>query len=144
MQIHLLDFKSSNSLARRLAEHRLQLGMMILAELRETYWGADFVLKLFQRALAKMGSTVADFSVRRNESSVHAMSSTPDSFPIDSLFHYSENALPIEDPLGPNGFFSTWPAWPAEYDLNNGMNDQDMDPNSVIDQNTFASYLGIT
>lgn len=141
MQIHLLDLKSSSNLARRLAEHRLQLGMMILAELRETYWGADFTLKLFRRALAKMGSPIADTGSGRSQSSWQMLGSTPDSIPVDHSSQYSEMDLLTQDPLGPNGLFSTWP---TEYDLNLAMNEQDMDLNSIVDQNTFASYLGIT
>ena len=54
MQIHLLDCKSPNSLFRQLGNLKLQLCMMILSELRDTYWGADFSYRMFERAQAKL------------------------------------------------------------------------------------------
>ncbi|KAF5671389.1 C6 transcription factor [Fusarium denticulatum] len=50
MQIHLLDCKSSTTSVRVLGANRLQLCMQILVELKETYWAAEFALKLFERA----------------------------------------------------------------------------------------------
>ena len=37
MQIHLLDCKSSTASVRRLGYHKLDLCMIVLSELRETY-----------------------------------------------------------------------------------------------------------
>ena len=54
MQIHLLDCKSPNALSRQLGNLKLQLCMIILSELRETYWGADFAYRMFERAQAKL------------------------------------------------------------------------------------------
>jgi hypothetical protein len=54
MQIHLLDCKSPVSLFRQLGNLKLQLCMMILSELRDTYWGADFAYRMFERARAKL------------------------------------------------------------------------------------------
>lgn len=50
MQIHLYDCKSSNALTRGLAENKLQLHMLVLSNLRETYWSADVTYRLFDRA----------------------------------------------------------------------------------------------
>ena len=54
MQIHLLDCKSSNALSRQLGNLKFQLCMVILSELRETYWGADFAYRMFECAQAKL------------------------------------------------------------------------------------------
>jgi hypothetical protein len=54
MQIHLLDCKSSVSLTRRLGNHKLQLCMIVLSELQDTYWGAIFTLKMFRHAQSKL------------------------------------------------------------------------------------------
>ncbi|KAF4979171.1 hypothetical protein FZEAL_4544 [Fusarium zealandicum] len=54
MQIHLLDSKSSTTSVRILGTNRLQLCLQILAELKETYWAAEFALKLFERAYKKI------------------------------------------------------------------------------------------
>jgi hypothetical protein len=50
MQIHLYDCKSANSLIRGLAENKLQLHMLVLSNLRGTYWSADVMYRLFERA----------------------------------------------------------------------------------------------
>ncbi|PNP55992.1 hypothetical protein THARTR1_03929 [Trichoderma harzianum] len=50
MQIHLYDCKSTNALTRGLAENKLQLHMLVLSNLRGTYWSADVIYRLFDRA----------------------------------------------------------------------------------------------
>jgi hypothetical protein len=50
MQIHLFDCKSTDSLASGLAQNRLQLCMLVLIKLRETYWSAGVMYRLFERA----------------------------------------------------------------------------------------------
>lgn len=57
MQIHLFDCKSSNSLTRGFGQNKLQLCMLVLQELRETYWGADFMYRLFEHARLKLCNT---------------------------------------------------------------------------------------
>lgn len=59
MQIHLHDCKSANSLIRGLAENKLQLHMLVLSNLRGTYWSADVMYRLFERAqtILKKGSS---------------------------------------------------------------------------------------
>jgi hypothetical protein len=54
MQRHLIDCKSSNPFTRKFAASKLELCMLVLSELRHTYWGADFTFKLFQKAQAKL------------------------------------------------------------------------------------------
>ena len=54
MQIHLIELSSPTPLFRRFGNHKFQLCMMILSELRSTYWGADAVYKLFEHALARV------------------------------------------------------------------------------------------
>ncbi|KIW90544.1 uncharacterized protein Z519_09191 [Cladophialophora bantiana CBS 173.52] len=50
MQIHLFDYKSVEPLISGLAGNRLQLCMLILSKLRETYWSAGVMYRLFERA----------------------------------------------------------------------------------------------
>ncbi|KAE9362543.1 hypothetical protein N431DRAFT_391777 [Stipitochalara longipes BDJ] len=54
MQIHLIELSSPTPLFRRFGKHKFQLCMMVLSELRSTYWGADAVSKLFEHALARV------------------------------------------------------------------------------------------
>ncbi|KIW35301.1 uncharacterized protein PV07_02004 [Cladophialophora immunda] len=50
MQIHLFDYKSAEPLVSGLAGNRLQLCMLVLSKLRETYWSAGVMHRLFERA----------------------------------------------------------------------------------------------
>lgn len=50
MQIHLYDLRSAGPLLSGLAKNRLQLCMLVLSELRETYWSAGVMHRLFGRA----------------------------------------------------------------------------------------------
>ncbi|KAF9885366.1 hypothetical protein FE257_012983 [Aspergillus nanangensis] len=54
MQIHLYDCRSPNPLVRRFAGQKLELCMLVMSQLRHTYWGADFMFRLFQRAQVKV------------------------------------------------------------------------------------------
>lgn len=54
MQIHLYECRSSRPLVQNLAWSKLEVCMMVVSELRETYWGANFTLKLFEAAKAML------------------------------------------------------------------------------------------
>ncbi|RAO67551.1 uncharacterized protein BHQ10_003563 [Talaromyces amestolkiae] len=50
MQIHLHDSRSTNALQSGLATNKLQLCMLFLANISDTYWSAGVMYRLFQRA----------------------------------------------------------------------------------------------
>ena len=50
MQVHLFDYKSTEPLISGLAGNRLQLCMLVLSKLRDTYWSAGVMHRLFERA----------------------------------------------------------------------------------------------
>lgn len=50
MQIHLFDCKSSSPLQASLGQNKLQLCLLLLASLRDTYWSAGVMYRLFDRA----------------------------------------------------------------------------------------------
>ncbi|OAL32686.1 hypothetical protein AYO20_07844 [Fonsecaea nubica] len=54
MQIHLYECRSSRPLIHNLAWSKLEVCMMVVSELRETYWGANFAFKLFEAAKAML------------------------------------------------------------------------------------------
>lgn len=56
LQIHLLEFVSPDPLANRLGRHRLDILMIFLRQLQSTYWAADFIYDLFQRAMDVLDS----------------------------------------------------------------------------------------
>ena len=59
MQVHLYEKCHSDSLARHYATHNLNLHMLVLSDLRSTYWTADLQYNLFSDALK-----VTDHSTR--------------------------------------------------------------------------------
>lgn len=50
MQIHLFDCKSMVPLRRGLGRNKLALCMLVLSQLRDTYWSASMIYRLFERA----------------------------------------------------------------------------------------------
>src|SRR4051794_16668630 len=57
MQIYLIETKhATRPLQRHVSSQKLHLFMMVLAEMRDNYWGADAVLRLFQTAKAALVS----------------------------------------------------------------------------------------
>ena len=50
MQIHLFDCKSTVPLRRGLGSNKLNLCMLVLSQLRDTYWSASVIYRLFERA----------------------------------------------------------------------------------------------
>lgn len=59
MQIHLADCKSADSLNRALGKNKLQLCMLVLSNLRATYWSANVMYRLFNRAQSILGGSDA-------------------------------------------------------------------------------------
>ncbi|KAL7920603.1 hypothetical protein ACQKWADRAFT_297968 [Trichoderma austrokoningii] len=100
MQIHLYDCKSANALVRGLAENKLQLQMLVLSNLRETYWSADVMYRLFERAqmILKKGSSQAP---KRDANSHDQLSrvATSDTINDQSFIHQ----LPLQPPPPPDG-----------------------------------------
>jgi hypothetical protein len=50
MQIHLFECKSTVPLRRGLGKNKLNLCMLVLTQLRSTYWSASVIYRLFERA----------------------------------------------------------------------------------------------
>ncbi|KAF7556348.1 hypothetical protein G7046_g6331 [Stylonectria norvegica] len=78
LQIHLFESVSSDLVAKRLGRHHLDILMIMLSELRTTYWAADFIYSLFDRARKKLDSGKTRGSKRplgsaRTETLAHSM-----------------------------------------------------------------------
>lgn len=58
MQIHLFDCKSGNALQANLGRNKMQLCMLILDSLRDTYWSAGVMYRLFDRAQKILGGAI--------------------------------------------------------------------------------------
>lgn len=91
MQIHLIELSSPTPLFRRFGNHKFQLCMMVLSELRNTYWGADAVYKLFEHALARMQKQDSPANnsrkVGRSDSNAALLSQTPASVVFPPVQH---------------------------------------------------------
>ncbi|KAJ5669034.1 hypothetical protein N7462_010104 [Penicillium macrosclerotiorum] len=78
MQVHLFDCKSTNSIQASLGRNKLQVCMLVLENLRNTYWSAGVMYRLFDRAqfiLANRAKNSSGLSaVRKNEISSHLVS----------------------------------------------------------------------
>jgi hypothetical protein len=62
MQIHLFDCKSTNPLICGLGSNKLQLCMLVLSNLRETYWSAGVMYRLFGRAQTILSNSNPELS----------------------------------------------------------------------------------
>jgi hypothetical protein len=74
MQIHLFDCKSTDPLRRGLGTNKLNLCMLVLSQLRNTYWSASVTYRLFARAQAlldKYNSGVSALAEKPNISPQH-------------------------------------------------------------------------
>lgn len=83
MQIHLMDSTASRPLAQRLAKSKLDLFMMVLSELRETYWGANFTYNMFEAALTMLNGQSAvpfDSQVPQTNGLAHSITQRTEQF----------------------------------------------------------------
>ena len=54
LQVHLHEYASSKPMVRQAGVHRLELGMLVLGELRKTYLGAEILFHLLSSARNKI------------------------------------------------------------------------------------------
>jgi hypothetical protein len=105
MQIHLLEATSSNLLARRLAQNQLELCMIVMTELRETYWAADFLSRLFSNVRTKLDARNKTTTTTSEHESGRAIVMTPERTNSEKESSLSEE--PISNGLFlPNEFLS--------------------------------------
>lgn len=108
-QIHLADCKSDNTLTRGLGRNKLQLCMLVFADLRATYWSADVMYRLFQRAQ----TLLAEQDARPTSHEVPIHSATPGGelhqVPNQLLAENEQAAPPPLIPVPPAGAMSVNP-----------------------------------
>jgi hypothetical protein len=66
MQIHFYEIARSQSLARQHATHNLNLHMMVLSHLQETFWAAEIIHKLFDDGLKALESRASGAKPNRD------------------------------------------------------------------------------
>ncbi|KAJ5280280.1 hypothetical protein N7478_005652 [Penicillium angulare] len=96
MQIHLFDCKSGNSLHANLGKNRLNLCLLFLDNLRDTYWSAGVMYRLFDRAQSILTS-------RKSNDTENTALQTHDGL---SRLQYSETHQQYNDSL-PNAIISS-------------------------------------
>jgi hypothetical protein len=62
MQINLFDCKSELPLRRGLGRNKLSLCMLVVSQLRETYWSASVIYRLFDRAQTILNGSHSNIS----------------------------------------------------------------------------------
>lgn len=100
MQIHLFDCKSANTLIRGLAENKLQLHMLVLSNLRGTYWSADVMYRLFERAqmILKRGSSQTQKSDKNPLDQPGRVAVPTSESTNDERFIHAQHQLPLQPP----------------------------------------------
>lgn len=101
MQIHLADCKSTSSLTCGLARNKLQLCMLVLSDLRQTYWSANIMYRLFERGQALLNNGGVRTPSNRLRSATPDREQTP---PEHEESVVPEPALLLEEPLDPQWF----------------------------------------
>ncbi|KAG0652791.1 Cutinase transcription factor 1 beta [Hyphodiscus hymeniophilus] len=86
MQIHLFDCKSAEPLRRGLGTNKLNLCMLVLSQLRDTYWSASVTHRLFARAqtLLDNHSPIVTAQSKKPTSHPRRMRTQPNSTAIDT------------------------------------------------------------
>ena len=115
MQIHLYDLRSKSPLLSGLARNRLYLCMLVLSELRDTYWSAGVMYRLFERAQSIIEQR-NNKSSNTSSSKISSFPPTGQSGPLNSEANpdaYQDSAqpeqiamLPTPESNGPNNFSS--------------------------------------
>lgn len=88
MQIHLFDCKSTSPLRRGLGKNKLNLCMLVLSQLRDTYWSASVIYRLFERAQTMLekskSSSGLPAQARQATNSSHSTAASPNSSSNDA------------------------------------------------------------
>jgi hypothetical protein len=149
MQIHLFDLKSANPLVKGLASTRLRLCMLVLLELRDTYWSAGVMYRLFERAqrileTPKTGATEsAEKSIPKSTYSDHLLPDRSQESPEGRRQHLPQQNAPfanVAEPLIPiaNTCASTG-RWGGQ-SMFNGI-DQLLDPGFALSEDAFETMF---
>ncbi len=67
MQMYMWDIRFSSGLSRDYAMHQLELHLLVLSHLKDTYWSADMQHSLFSRMLAIVNEGQTGHSLPRDE-----------------------------------------------------------------------------
>jgi len=117
LQIHLLDTTSEKQLVQRMGRHNLEFCMMVIAELKTVYFGAEILSRMFSKAQRQIyNQTLAPATEPRGHAPDTSLSSTIGSTPevsVDAghddveLFDIFSTMLSPFAPLTTGGLFDS-------------------------------------
>lgn len=78
LQVYLVDSTSTKSLVRRMGIHNLELCMVVIEELKTTYFGAEILFRMFTKAQSQVGNRRVAAAAAAAGKDVHQSSSNAD------------------------------------------------------------------
>jgi hypothetical protein len=149
MQIHLFDCKSSAPLRRGLGKHKLDLCLLVLQQLRNTYWSASVTYRLFARAQALLDKSNSKISAQAEKpaGSSHATKALSNSRKVETVPQQQQQQLENREDtttLIPDTNFAmneqTAPYWLSDSPSLNNV-DQLLSPGFIIPETSFQSFF---
>jgi len=160
MQIHLFDCKSSVPIRRGLGKNKLNLCMLVLAQLRNTYWSASVIYRLFERAQAMLdkakstseSSTEAGtravtqrtkhYAQRRDHGTTYQLQQPQQEAPHEHEFNEPSEAIPdpsfqLENHSVPGTFWLNESGSPCFSNV-----DHLLSPGFYVPENVFQPFFG--
>jgi hypothetical protein len=163
MQIHLFDCKSAVSLRRGLGKNKLSLCMLVLSQLRDTYWSASVIFRLFERAQVMLdksksthdASTPDKSTATLNNAEIPSVNSSKDiAGGYQQHQQLSNNQHQLQDPanngmaqLPPSNLLMNDQAMTGAYWFNDSGSpcfnnvDQLLSPGFSVPENIFQSFF---
>ena len=96
LQVHLHEYASLKPMVRQAGVHRLELGMLVLGELRKTYLGAEILFHLLSSARNKIS--------QRQITSIQGSDANLQSPALPAIMASNEQRRDLPDPEDPSDF----------------------------------------
>ena len=158
MQIHLFDCKSTVLLRRGLGSNKLSLCMLVLSQLRDTYWSASVIYRLFERAQLMLTKPSSGFRTQaekqKTSSSGFGIHTNDRDDTEDQQQHHDQDRQQQQDNLGESvrlmpesSLLGAENLMPGTFWLNDSGSpcfstiDQLLSPGFSISENTFQSFF---
>jgi hypothetical protein len=149
MQIHLFECKSTVPLRRGLASNKLNLCMLVLSQLRDTYWSASVIYRLFERAQKMLDKSQSQKTPINSHLSGESHSNRGEFRPSNQQHYSAQNQEDRDDTDNSVRKFSevhhsevsqVAPFWLNESPYFSNV-DQLLSPGFIVDENIFQSFF---
>ena len=101
LQIHLLDYRSPKSLVQRMGSQHLELGMIVVEELKKTFFGAEILYRIFTKARRQILDRRASAISAATSSQGNDMQTSPGRRDTEPLTRPSEDVHDHEEEWDP-------------------------------------------